>query len=59
MPSGIYERTTLWRNIYITSLTASPSDFLRGHGNWGLTESEYATAKELAIQIENKIKGGN
>jgi branched-subunit amino acid aminotransferase/4-amino-4-deoxychorismate lyase len=28
-------------------VTATPEEFKAGHGNWGLTESEYAEAKRL------------
>lgn len=31
--------------------TASPQDFLKGHGNWGLTESQNEMAYKLATII--------
>lgn len=32
-------------------VTVSPSDFLAGHGNWGLSEAEYLVARRLARAI--------
>lgn len=32
-------------------ITASPGEFLAGHGNWGLEEHEYKVAKILAAAI--------
>ncbi len=41
--------------------TAKPSDFLVGHGNWGLNEAEYNVAKIIAkalAKAEGKEGGG-
>lgn len=33
---------------YELPVTESPCEFLKGYGNWGLTEAEYKKAKWLA-----------
>jgi hypothetical protein len=33
---------------YKLPVTAPPCEFMRGHGNWGLTEAEYRKARRLA-----------
>jgi hypothetical protein len=33
---------------YELPVTESPCEFLKGYGNWGLTEAEYKKAKRLA-----------
>lgn len=42
----------LARELYAAlPVTASPEEFLQGHGNWGLTEPEHKLAKALAEYI--------
>jgi hypothetical protein len=49
-------RTKLEREYYALPVTATPKDFLLGHGNWGLAEWEYREAERLAKAIEAKRK---
>ncbi len=35
-------------------VTATPEEFMEGHGNWGLTEAEYRKAVRLAEKITGK-----
>lgn len=43
--------TELNEAYYALPVTTDPLSFLAGEGNWGLTESEYHVAKELAVKI--------
>jgi hypothetical protein len=38
-----------WRTLPVC---VTPDDFMRGHGGWGLSESEHRTALALARLIE-------
>lgn len=45
------QKKSALKEYYALPVTESPEEFLKGYGNWGLTETEYKKAKTLAQLI--------